>query len=738
MALQVKKFLRKSLLEVSMRSLILILASLSLMAGNLEDLKLAPGLVSDVAYEADDLITPGAMDIDPLSGDLFVDNTGAVNPSGSVGHIMRINLAQGSSDVLIPVSNGTCLGFHPDGTLYFGVSNFLLARWERKRNVFRKFAIIPGVRGFDVDASGTIYVGEGSYGPKGLYPDSILEVDHRTGYFKPVFNPTEASADTGLNYNSMASIAVLDDAFYASFKTGRLVEKRGDSYTRGNVLHALIGGLNQTPLYTFGDTLFQYDVAGGQIFAITDGVVRLIAYGDAIRGSQVDTAGMTTDGRSLYVTGDYNRIIEIRPAAGNDLLASLKATHENGVLSGQVLDSSTGDPVAGAEVDLKNGMRATTAEDGSYSLTVPKTLYEVTVSKDGFLKSYANVDMGLGDLEQNLSAATGLPNWLAPGLVAEVWARPEDGIVGSCDAQRDKDGNIYSMNIAGSSITKHYRDPETGAMLRTEEFAYGDGLAGAWSLAVDDENNVWCSNGNDGVMRLPALEGGEAHVLTADPSDPSILRNQRGQNVNELNTRDVDGVGILSDGSLVMTSGSGGDPSPPCFPEGTVDSILKQSPGASCPTIISRGVPCEGGEDVISNPDIMRVDALDRVWHANRGGNVARVDMTTGCVDWWLPGDGNGIEEHALGSYTSVGPDTAGNIFLRGVRFAPEDNVIRIYEDGKFYMVVGGTLQCFGGFTFPKDDGSELIYCDGETLIRVYTESGEPIADVVKANVEPE
>ena len=91
-----------------------------------------------------------------------------------------------------------------------------------------------------------------------------------------------------------------------------------------------------------------------------------------------------------------------------------------------------------------------------------------------------------------------------------------------------------------------------------------------------------------------------------------------------------------------------------------------------------------------------------------------------------------------LGSYTSVGPDNAGNIFLRGVRFAPEDNVIRVYENGKFYMAVSGTLQCFGGFTFTKENGSEMIYCDGDTLVRIYTESGEPIADVVKAGVEPE
>ena len=53
-------------------------------------------------------------------------------------------------------------------------------------------------------------------------------------------------------------------------------------------------------------------------------------------------------------------------------------------------------------------------------------------------------------------------------------------------------------------------------------------------------------------------------------------------------------------------------------------------------------------------------------------------------------------------------------------------------------MVVGGTRQCFGGAAFPNSSGSEMIYSDGDTLIRVYSLTGESIADIVKASVTAE
>jgi len=53
------------------------------------------------------------------------------------------------------------------------------------------------------------------------------------------------------------------------------------------------------------------------------------------------------------------------------------------VLSGEVLCRFTGEPVAGAIVNV-NGYRAITGTDGSFSITVPEGTYTITVSASGF------------------------------------------------------------------------------------------------------------------------------------------------------------------------------------------------------------------------------------------------------------------------------------------------------------------------------------------------------------------
>ena len=140
--------------------LMLLLACPALWASEFEGtLFLAPGLQARVVETQMELFNPGAMDIDPISGDLFIDN-GADNENGTTGQIIRTNPQTGQGSVVIRVSNGYCLGFTDDGTMYFGVDNFMLAKWDRQRNLFRKFAIIPGVRGFDVGVDYRWYTGE--------------------------------------------------------------------------------------------------------------------------------------------------------------------------------------------------------------------------------------------------------------------------------------------------------------------------------------------------------------------------------------------------------------------------------------------------------------------------------------------------------------------------------------------------------------------------------------------------
>jgi len=53
------------------------------------------------------------------------------------------------------------------------------------------------------------------------------------------------------------------------------------------------------------------------------------------------------------------------------------------VLSGEVLDRFTGNPVAGAIVNA-NGYRAYTGADGTFTITIPEGTYTVTVYAPGY------------------------------------------------------------------------------------------------------------------------------------------------------------------------------------------------------------------------------------------------------------------------------------------------------------------------------------------------------------------
>ena len=72
-------------------------------------------------------------------------------------------------------------------------------------------------------------------------------------------------------------------------------------------------------------------------------------------------------------------------AANSAVIAQTDAT--TGTLTGTVIDSSTNRPVAGATVNAQGGsaqFKTTTQNDGSFSLTLPAGVYDITANKGGF------------------------------------------------------------------------------------------------------------------------------------------------------------------------------------------------------------------------------------------------------------------------------------------------------------------------------------------------------------------
>ena len=118
-------------------------------------IRVAPGIQVDTVYEVADPLPGGLgqppwdMDIDPLSGRLFIAQT--IQDGGNILWLDLHSQEHGS----LPFFS-QALGFAADGTLYFGVSNFILGTWQRDDDVFLKFAIIPSVRGVVANETGAL------------------------------------------------------------------------------------------------------------------------------------------------------------------------------------------------------------------------------------------------------------------------------------------------------------------------------------------------------------------------------------------------------------------------------------------------------------------------------------------------------------------------------------------------------------------------------------------------------
>lgn len=697
-----------------------------LLQGGPTSIQVAPGFQVDAVYAVADPLPGGLgqppwdMDIDPLSGRLFIAQT-----IQEGGNILWLDLPSQEHGSLPFFSQA--LGFAADGTLYFGVSNFILGTWQRDEDVFLKFAIIPSVRGVDANERG-LFVAESSFGPPGLYPDTVLNVDQGDGFFEPRWSTLQAMEDTDLPLNVMTSLAADNlGNIYAGFHTGELIRKGTDgAYESLNRRQTTIGGLNEFNITADPkDVLYQYDVSSGQLFAFTDdGATILVAYGDAIKGRKFSNGALASDGVHLYFVADYQVVYMITPSEQPDLHAALSLERPVVDVVLNVIDQLNGDAVLGARVRVHNGQSATTDDQGEVRFQLAEGLYEIVFERPGYRLLAVNLTVSPGTVNQfTLAMNPGLPDFVAAGISAEILLNQErDGIDGASDIAIHND-HIYVMNFRNGTITQHGLDPD-GNLASTHLFAVGGGLANSFIVSVDADNVVYASIGNDGVMQLPQQQ--ETYYLQVDPLDPSIVRDQLG-NVRTLSLiRDVDGIAIRRSGDMLLSSGAGGAPTP-AFPDGTFNTLILRTL-AGVESVFSRGIPATGESPLFSNNDIAKLDLLERVLIGTRTGDVVRVDEQ-GVAELIWPGSGLGKPD-GLGAFSCLNGDNQGHLFIRGDSGDGSRSLIRmITPDGEDLIdLAEGLSQCFGGFEFDQQ-GTSILISDDRNVIRLRSVDGRSIAE---------
>jgi len=675
---------------------------------------LMPGLQLEVIYDVafPDPLGLGErqddMAIDPLTGNLAIANT----LTGVDGNILLIDPKTRTARTIDFPSQA--LDFAPDGTLYFGVSNLMLGVWFRDSDTFRKFATIPSVRGVFLDGDGRLFVGEGDFGPPALAPefrDAILQVDRQDAFFAPVVE-TDGQIEPALESAFNVVTAMTGDSngnLYLGYHTGEMVKARGDgSFAEINRRMAVIGGLNEFPLGAGPDGLvFQYDVASGSVFAIDAAEhVHLLAFGDALRGRKFSNGGVVADANNLYLVSDNRQLLRLHPPAEGSLKGAILADRGDGEITGTVRDQSSGETLGGVTVRLQSGQAVTTEADGAFAFHLPVGLYEMTLSLENFRSKVVDLEVRSDQaLQLSLQLDPGLPGFLAPGLAARITAnRGQDGINGAADAVLDREGNLYSMNFGNGTITQIFLDPDTRLPTASRIYARGGALRNSFIVFVDDAGAVWASNGNLGLYRLPPDHA--PYTLTTDAADETIVRDQNGVNRRVSLVSDVDGITARADGTLMLSSGASGAPTPG-FPGGTFNTIVsRRADGVEA--IFSTGRPAGGGDPLWSNNDILKAIGTpltgrgDILYVGDRNGNAIQVNPDGSARLIW-PGDGAGKPD-GLGPFTGLNDDGQGHLFLRGATGDGSDNELRaISPDGNELLVLAAGLDAdFGGFEFDR------------------------------------
>ena len=172
--------------------------------------------------------------------------------------------------------------------------------------------------------------------------------------------------------------------------------------------------------------------------------------------------------------------------------------------------------------------------------------------------------------------------------------------------------------------------PDSREVVETFIAAVGGGIANAWAVAVGNDLDLYASSSNSGLLRLPPADKANPTVLTVDPDDPRIVRDQTGTDRMVSYVTDIDGVARMSNGDIMMTSGSGGSMhrrlSLTVHLTPSFATVRTAVPRACSVAALNPG----GGDSVFNNPDVLKVDAEDTLYVTNKGGNVVTVDTAGG------------------------------------------------------------------------------------------------------------
>jgi len=703
------------------------------------DIVLRDGLSAEIVYDGSadratdsgcygelDLGLPAQMAIDPTNGELYFGNI----VSNADDHIIIIDPDTRAARKFPFFGNG--VGFNQDGSkLYFGLSNLMLGVWTRETDEYRKFTILPGVESVQVLADGTLLVANSDYGKNILGVDTVWEVNTGDGYYAAEMIFSEA----GGNFKALDSMAV-DGSRNIYTLTGQgkiLIQKSDGTYEEGNSAPVATAGLMQGGLGSSPEgQVFSLDTASGEVFAYEeDGTQVLLAYGAALLQTGGATDGtISSDGDSIYVVTTQGKVLRIYATDGSSLATTMFQELGTTTISGTILNNA-GDPVSGVTVSTRNKAidSVTTDAAGMFSFTAPAGLYHVIARGTDFGDfnvqvagdNAATVDLGI-------SMESFIPDYVAPGLVAQVVAtKSADSIEGSSDVSFDVEGNMYSLNHSNATITKTIIDQETREVTETFVAARGGGIDNAWAVAIGDDLNMYASSSNSGLMRLPPADPEDTILLTVDPDDPNIVRDENGTDRMVSYVTDIDGMAKLSDGTIMVTSGSGGSIIDG-FPEGTTNSLISYNPSSGAQSLFSRGIPADGGDSIFNNPDVLKVDEVDQLYVTNRGGNTVRV-LTSGVAEMIWPGDGVGYP-NGLGSYTAVSPDYQGNVYFKGYDDNAYLKMLDPADDHNMLTVASGMYSGsgFGGFEF-SSDATEVYVSEWDFVLRIYSADGRTIAE---------
>jgi sugar lactone lactonase YvrE len=734
----------KSLLRVV--SVCLALMVVTAHAGQpLEDVVLRDGLAAEVVYDGSEegagnlkVGQPGQIAIDPVSGQLYFGNS----VTGEEDYIMIVDPTNASASKFPYFGNG--VAFNKDGSrFYFGLVNLMLGVWYRDTDEFRKFTILPGVEGVQVvdDGSekGRLLVANSDYGKNILGVDTVWEVNQDDGFYEPVLRFSEGSTEVGVNFAAVDGMAV-DGAGSIHTLTGQgkvLIRKTDGSYMEGNSAPVTSSGLMQGGLGASPDgVVYLQDTGSGEVFAsLPDGSQVMVAYGESFQQANNATdGGIGSDGQSIYMVNSRGKVIRIYATDGGTLLSTLQTDLGTATLNGVISDGSGPLPGVGVKLRDKTVAAVITDENGAFSFDVKVGLYHVSAALPNYGDFNGQVTaVAAAQTDLGISMASFLPGYLPPGLTADIIAtKSANSIEGSSDVSFDLDRNLYSLNHSNGTITKTVMDPDTREVVETFIVAKGGGISNAWAIAIGNDLNIYASSSNSGLLRLPPADAANPLLLTVDPNDPRVVRDENGIDRMVSFVTDIDGVARMSNGDIMMTSGSGGSIIDG-FPEGTNDTLIRYEPSTGNSSLFSRGIPAGGGESVFFNPDLLKVDEQDLLYVTNKGGNVVRVD-TAGVATLIWPGDGIGFPQ-GLSSYSSISPslspDGEGGMFIKGVD-GDGIAVLRMVDpsDDHNLLIVASELSPssgFGGFEF-DDVGRSVILSEWNFLLRIRSMDDRSIA----------